>query len=203
MVKYKVLYIVISLLVIILLLAVCMHIFSKNENTLITPTGSHVTENIFINDVRKITDKYGLVTENRISIIKNEDSYYKFYEGGTLGKGYVVEIITSNTLFADKKRYIEIEALMDLWLYIVEHSFEFEITGISFSYQEIYDIMPPFYKTLLPNVINISKEDFIYLYEKLDLSKQNREEAIKILSEVFVKQTGYVRNNGYVNPTYY
>ena len=156
MVKHKVLYVVISLLLIILLLALCVYFFFSKRDTLITPAGSYVTADMFINDVRKITDKYGLVAENRISIIKNEDSYYKFYVGGNLGKGYVVEISTSNTLFADKKRYIEIEALMDLWLYIIEHSFEFEITGISFSYQEIYDIMPPFYKTLLPNVINIS-----------------------------------------------
>lgn len=85
--------------------------------------------------------------------------------------------------------YKEIKALMDVWLFLTEHEFSYDIVGISYWFKE----GGKFTSSLF---IPLSKTEFMDLNKSLKSDNISRMEKINHISELWIEKVGYDRKPG-------
>ncbi len=160
-----------------------------------TPPGQIVSQEDLEKDIKKILNKYRLSKQTFEAVRSPGESYYnEFKKNSGTGDGKILYLHVMPKLGANKKSYIEVEALIDVWLYITEREIPFEIAGIAYRFSAPEEI----FKVVIPNEIDMSLNDFMELYQKANLSNESRKRKIEILTQIYLKESGYQRISGHV-----
>ena len=85
---------------------------------------------------------------------------------------------------------------MEIWLYVMNHNFDFEIDGIIcyFTSPSPGSVLAP----LNPNELYMTREDFLSFYNSFDVDDLTHPEKVKELTKAYVKKTNYQRKSGHM-----
>ena len=152
----------------------------------LAPKDSKISISVMERDIKKILNQYHIY------------GTIDFYENGELGSatferqnpgrnGEVIYIDTFSKSFMDFKRYTEIEALIEIWLYLYERQLPFPIDGISYYFMQG--------GTFTHSAeTKMSWLEFETLYREVEEKNITEEERIKKLTLAYIEQTGYTRS---------
>lgn len=156
------------------------------------PQGETVGEEQLKKDVETILKLYGLEKDASRFIDDEGDSIYDIHYKKEGGKSIFIN--ASPTLPASKKDYTEIKTLMEIWLYIQSHEFDFNIEGVTFYFTARSQ---PF-QVLSPTEIYMSKTEFIMLYNDCITDELPHKKKIEILTNEYVERKKYKRGSGHI-----
>ena len=163
----------------------------------LSPTDTTVTTEQMDQDINTILNLYGLKKDTGEILHGEGDSIYDIHykKDGLNGKSIFINV-TPIFLQGSSSNYIEVENLMEIWLYINERNFNYDIDGITyyFTTPALKSMLAP----LVPNEIYMSKSEFLSLYNELDIDKLPHHKKVKVLADKYVKKQGYQRKPGHV-----
>lgn len=161
----------------------------------ISPAGSTVTQERLEKDITSILRKNGLQKDNGSMIRGNGSGYYWNYpKQDEAVESKVIDLNVRPRIVANLKNYVEVETLMEVWLYIKEREMPFNIDGITFYFSAANEI----FKMVTPNEIYMSADEFSNLYQKIDHGETSIKERKKLLAKIYVEESGYQRRSGHV-----
>ncbi len=159
------------------------------------PENTMVSEEQLNKDISTILSLYGLKKSTADLVIDvSHPNYKKYCEEETEGKGLFIH--ADPILYASNRSYTEVETYMEIWLYVIEHNFDYEIDGIVY-----YFTAPSFDSLLAPlpaNEIYMTMNDFLSMYGEIDSDKLNHHQEVKELTKKYIYKTGYKRRDGHV-----
>ena len=152
-----------------------------------------VTINILSEEVERILKNYGFI-DSGIEVYDNEwaKSYTIINENDDISLGKV--LFSAGGISVNLEKYKEIEAMIDIWLFITEHQTSEHFIGVCFGF------IPT--RMMIGNTtINISTFQFEEFYKKANVEDLSRREKIEILTKLWVEKVGYDRQTGIVDIT--
>ena len=161
----------------------------------LSPDDTTVTTEQLDQDINTILSLYGLKKETGIILYGEGDSIYDIHykKDGLNGKSIFISV---SPILYGSSNYIEVETLMEIWLYAVEHNFEYDIVGITYYYTT--PTLKSTFAPLRPNEIYMSKAEFSALYNALDIDELPHYKKVEELADEYVKKTRYKRNPGHI-----
>lgn len=161
----------------------------------LAPKNTLVSEEQLDKDIEKILSLYGLKKSTSDVIVDASHPNYKYLLGtDRKGKGLCLDVIP---IFFDFGRtYTEVETYMEIWLYIMEHEFDYEIDGMVYYFTS--NELKSTFAALRPNELYMTKEDFLSLYNNLDIDDLSHPKKVKKLAEAYVEMNNYQRRPGHV-----
>lgn len=160
------------------------HISSTLRNNIHSISEQNVVETI-----KSIVSKYGLEEMVDVKLYKNGViGAYTFETAEMDNKVIVIETIAGR--FTDKSKYIEVQAAMDVWLYLINLKEPYYISGMYFMYTESG-------KRAVPCEIILSRKEFIELCEEAHIEALSLKEQIQRLSRWYGKKYAYERFGTY------
>lgn len=162
----------------------------------LAPENSIVSEERLTKDINTILLFYGLKKSHSDLVIDTSHPNYKNHikEPEIKEKGIFID--ATPILFDSGRKYTEVETYMEIWLYVMEHNFDFEIDGIVyyFTSHSLDSILAP----ITPNELYMTREEFLSFYNNLDIDKLSHSKKVKELAMSYVKKNNYKRKSGHV-----
>lgn len=152
--------------------------------------GSPLTEAELISEIDRILGNYCLVREDAYYIFNNGDNPGFTFQEYSDVTGKVLYFNTYDTGIADLDNYAEVQALMDIWMFVSEHELPFQLDGIAYWFH---------LGRANSTDIHISTEEFLQFYDSLQMDNLCRKEKVKKMTEVWLEKVKYVRSQGIVD----
>lgn len=148
--------------------------------------GEYISEDKVYDEINRILLNYSM--SGNISIIKNKYDAYTTFDNEN-ENGMVIRVDTFSSTWVDITDYKEIEALMDICLFVEEYRLPFDIIGVSFWFKEGGQFTSSLF-------IPLSKTEFGELYKDISGSGLSLHEKVKYMAEKWIKEVGYNRQPG-------
>lgn len=143
-------------------------------------------------DVETILRLYGLEKDSSRFIDGEGNSIYDIHYKKEGGKSIFINAYS--ILPASKKEYTEIKTLMEIWLYIQSHEFDFNIEGITYYFTARSQ---PF-QVLNPTEVYMSKTEFLMLYNDCVTDELSHKKKVEVLTSEYVQRKNYKRGPGHI-----
>lgn len=189
--------IAILIVAIVVCFAVVLSIVVKHrvQIAMLAPKNTMVNEERLNKDIKTILSLYGLKSSEADIVVDVSHSNYKNHCGeGNEGKGLCIE--ADPIIYGSSRNYTEIETFMEIWLYIMDHSFEYEIDGIVYYFTA--PVLDSIFCPLPANEIYMSTEEFCKFYDRLNIDNLSHPDKVERLAEVYIEETDYKRRSGHI-----
>lgn len=166
--------------------------------TKLSSVNTTVSTEMLSEDIDIILNAYNL-KKDASKLLQGEgnsiyDIYYKKY--GSDGKSIFMSVCPIG--FENSNRYVEIETLMEIWLYVIQREFNYDINGITY----YFSAPEPFIGgRARANEIYMSKEEFYSLYNQVNIDGLSHQEKVKMLTDAYLEQSNYQRRQGHIQVT--
>lgn len=189
--KQKIVYVVVALV----LLIVFIIFFNGFGKATISKPNEMITKEQFINDIVIMREEEGLTegfTEITANKKENIEEELIIKDGkNELINGQVIYVTLMNKLTANSKKPLEVRFFIRVLLYLNERK-------VSDDVGNIVGIVGVFNRNTIETFegsqpIKMSVEEFNNLYKEADVSNLSTEKQIDILTDLWIKKTGYWR----------
>lgn len=190
--------IIIIVLVVLVCLAFALKLVSDNRIMFagLSKVNTTVATEQLDEDIDTILALYGLKKDDGEILCGVGNSIHDTYYKKADSEGKSVFVSVSPILFGSSREYTEIKTLIEMWLYVVDRDFEYEIDGIT------YYFTAPTLKSSLAllkaNEIYMSKDEFMLLYSELENDGMKHKEKVEVLADAYVEKYGYKRGPGHI-----
>lgn len=132
-------------------------------------------------DIDIILELYGL-KKDRADLLKEKQD------------GYTIYINADPIFFGSHRSYTEIETLMEIWLYVTQHQFDYNINGITYYFRAPSEL----FQLLDSMRIDMTKTEFLSLYHEVYDDDLKHHQLVKKLADTYVVKSGYTRKPGHI-----
>ena len=192
---YKVLIGCLILLIVgVTLFGVNFVVNNKLSTLFLQDTKSRVDSEELSKDIDIILNGYGLQKKTSGIICEEGNAEYDLYYKTEQSRGKSLFINAYPIFVASSKKYTEIEALMEIWLYTETHKLDFEVDGITLYFtapDEIFDMLSPI-------EIYTTKQEFQSLYSTIENDDLSYRQKIKKLADEYIRKNAYKRKEGHM-----